>query len=324
MKHLVALKLYTDFDLLQREFRKSFRAPYNKTIERLRAFYHWRKALQETFKKFTNIKHQMRQPPQLYHGINSIMCLDQYKGTYYGPCSTTTDLHVARSFAGKNGMILVIKPCTEIGQGKQQTDYKVLDISWISDYPDEREYLLFDHKIEIETWILSSDYDQFYHYYHNTLAKNKLLRGPCGHRSYQEQLKIPKFLTKLKFLTTEVKIIPNHNNNSKQNKIKQNVDFGKEGLPKQEKIELLIWIFNFAKEYKYSQKRPSKYDQSLNANIQHVMKQIHEVCVPPNIVVEFMQQLRLTSQETLSAYYIRNVLNEFFLNSYFPLDPEGT
>ena len=95
------------------------------------------------------------------------MCLDQYKGFYYGPRSTTTDLHVARSFAGKNGMILVMKPETNISH----TDYTVLDISWISDYPDEREYLLFDHKIDIETWILSSDYDQYYHYYHSTLIK---------------------------------------------------------------------------------------------------------------------------------------------------------
>merc|ERR1719192_2381850 len=55
MKHLVALKLYTDFDLLQREFRKSFRAPYNQTKERLQAFFHWREALQETFHKFSSI-----------------------------------------------------------------------------------------------------------------------------------------------------------------------------------------------------------------------------------------------------------------------------
>merc|ERR1712154_453037 len=79
MKHLVALKLYTDFDLLQREFRKSFRAPYNKTKERLEAFYHWREALQETFLKFSLIpSSSLNQPSTLFHGINSLMCLDQY------------------------------------------------------------------------------------------------------------------------------------------------------------------------------------------------------------------------------------------------------
>ena len=43
------------------------------------------------------------------------MCIDQYEGIYYG-MFTTTDLHVARSFAGKNGMILVLKPETNISK----------------------------------------------------------------------------------------------------------------------------------------------------------------------------------------------------------------
>ena len=90
----------------------------------------------------------------------------QWSKRYYGPCSATTDLHVARSFAGKDGMIIVMKPDTS------RTQYKVLDISWISDYPDEREYLMFDHKIDIDTWVSSSDYDQNYHYYHSTLTKD--------------------------------------------------------------------------------------------------------------------------------------------------------
>eukprot|EP01083_Nonionella_stella_P311162 1108452_1 len=36
--------------------------------------------------------------------------------------------------------------------------FQVLDISWISNYADEREYLLLDHTIEIETCILTSDF----------------------------------------------------------------------------------------------------------------------------------------------------------------------
>ena len=83
MKHLVALKLYTDFDLLQREFRKAYRAPYNKKKERLQAFFHWKQALQETFYKFTHIPSALNQPNTLFHGINSIMCLDQYEGNIY-------------------------------------------------------------------------------------------------------------------------------------------------------------------------------------------------------------------------------------------------
>ena len=82
MKHLVSLKLYTDFDLLQREFRKAFRIPYNKKLQRLQAFYHWRSALQETFKRFTNIPSISNRPRLLFHGISSIMCIDQYSGFF--------------------------------------------------------------------------------------------------------------------------------------------------------------------------------------------------------------------------------------------------
>ena len=80
MKHLVALKLYTDFDLLQRELRKSYRSPYNEDIERLRSFYHWIKVLKSTFKRFSNVKHAMKQPKRLYHGVNSFMFIDQFEG----------------------------------------------------------------------------------------------------------------------------------------------------------------------------------------------------------------------------------------------------
>eukprot|EP01084_Bolivina_argentea_P059750 109155_1 len=252
------------------------------------------------------------------------MCIDSYDGVYFGPCSTTTDLHVARSFAGKNGMILVMKP----ERDRNYTKYKVLDISWISDYPDEREYLLLDHKIEIETWILSSDYDQFYHFYHNTLTKRKKIKEPIGHLSYENQKKIPKQLTKLKKLIDEVEIpikykqAPDGKGKKKKKlrQFKQNIEFKKNALTENEKIDLLIWMFQFALGYKYGKKKPSKYDQSLNANIQHVMKQIHTMQVPPEMVTKFMDKLRIKYNKELSAYFIRSVLNEYFINTYVPLD----
>eukprot|EP01084_Bolivina_argentea_P268070 455222_1 len=263
MKHLVPLKLYTDFDLLQREFKKSFRSPYNETKERLESFVHWRDALQETFAKFASIPsgRMNPQPLRLYCGINSIMCLDSYQGVYYGPCSTTTDLQVARAFAGKNGMILVMKPETDL----TRTKYKVLDISWISDYPDEREYLLFDHTIEIETWILTSDFDEFYHYYHNILANGKRMIQPGNHTSYEKQKQSPKHLNQLKELVDEVEI---KSKKSSEIMYKQNVEFKNKDLSETNKIDLLIWIFECALAYKYGPKKPSKYEQSLNANLQ--------------------------------------------------------
>ncbi len=316
MKNLVALKLYTDFDSFQREFKKSFRAPYNKTEKRLQSFFHWRKALQETFEKLNRFHMPYPQPNMLFHGINSIMCLDQYEGIYYGPCSGTTDLHVARSFAGQNGMILVMKPETNLNN----TKYKSFDLSWISDYPDEKEHLLFNHNLGIETWILSSDHDQYYHYYQNTLMNKKVIKGPSGHLSYPKQKKIPKLLTKLKLLIEEEEIWGKENGKKKV-KIKQNINFSKDCLCEQDKIDLLIFLFQFALRYKYGKKKPSKYDQSLNANIQHIMRIVHKVKTPPKLFSEFMNQLRIKFNRDVGAYFIKSTLNEYFINTHCTLDP---
>jgi len=310
-KHLVALKLYTDFDLLQCEFRKSFRAPYNKDVQRLQEFWHWRQILRETFEKFTHIKCVLRQPTTLFHGINTIMCLDKYAGTYYGPISTTTDLHTARNFAGKNGMILVVTPDSK----RAYSAYKILDISWISDYPDEREFLLFDHRLDIKTWILSSDYDQYCYFYHKTFtpasavpshiiaAGSPLLRGPSGQMSYDEQMKIPAYLTRLQQLITEDEVRPNV--------VKKNVDFDttKTTLSDEEKIDLLRWLYVFAMRYR---NKPSKFEQSLNANIQHIMKCIHKMFVSSKMVQRLMLELHSKRKEP----EIRSVFDRFFLNTY--------
>ncbi len=176
VKLLVALKLYSDIDSLQRVLRQSFRYNVSDTVEKQKSFFHWRSALQEAFLKFTEIsrapKNNWRTPKRLYHGTSKVLCIDKFSGVFHGPISTTTDLDVARSFAGKNGMILVliINPST----------YTPLDISWLSDYADEKEYLLFDHDIELETWILASDYDEFYDYYHSVFIHHKNVKPPTG------------------------------------------------------------------------------------------------------------------------------------------------
>ena len=200
-------------------------------------------------------------------------------------------------------MILVMKPTTDISE----TDYKVLDISWISDYPDEREYLLFDHKMEIETWILSSDYDEHYHYYHNTLTKNKILKAPIGHRSYNKQIKIPKQLTNLKSLISQNDI------NSDEN-INHIVDFHIKRLSRQERIDLFIWLYNFAKDYKTANnRRPPRFDQSINANIHRIIQKIDEIIVSPNIVIKAIKQLTRESGEDISVDYVRNILYAYFI-----------
>ena len=73
-------------------------------------------------------------------------------------------------------------------------------------------------------------------------------------------------------------------------------------------------------KYKYGWCKPTKYEQSLNGNIQHTMKQIHVLKVPQDLLSQFIQQLRLKYQQEMSTYFIRQVLNEYFVNTYCPLD----
>merc|ERR1719244_2245146 len=126
------------------------------------------------------------------------MPIDKFSGINFGPSSTTTDLHVARSFAGKHGMILVLVPERSLSK----TAYRVLDISWVSDYPDEKEYLIFDHEIKVQSWILSSDYDRHYRYYHDVLGHNIQSRDtiPYGHLSYSDQMEVTNLFADLSSL----------------------------------------------------------------------------------------------------------------------------
>jgi len=156
MKELIALKLYCDYDNLQREFRKCFLSPYNQNKNRLSSFYWWNITLSKAFEKFNKIKYAKRYD-LLFHGVSSIMNIDSIKGKYFGPLSTSTDISVARSFAGKYGMILVIEPNYD---DQQNNGYKPFDISYLSEFPDECEILCYDQSYTIKKVILSAEYDR--------------------------------------------------------------------------------------------------------------------------------------------------------------------
>merc|ERR1712228_1154717 len=100
-----------------------------------------------------------KQPHLLYHGVTCKSIINEENGIYYGPLSTTTDINIARDFAGKYGMIIIIKP------NENNSIYKSLDISLISDFPAESEVLLLNHNINIQNYVYTVDYDNNYSYY---------------------------------------------------------------------------------------------------------------------------------------------------------------
>ena len=81
LKQVVALKLYTDCDELQREFQMCFREE-NKTERerRQKQFYFWNKFLEDACMKSPHIITE-----KLYHGINDqSLSSSTFSGTYYG------------------------------------------------------------------------------------------------------------------------------------------------------------------------------------------------------------------------------------------------
>ncbi len=278
MKELVALKLYTDFDLLSREFRKSFRNP---SPERCCEFSHWMDAFHQTFHKFSQIKSALHQPQTLFYGINTIVTLDQTKGIFHGLINVTTDLHVARSFAGKNGCILVLKP--------KPSKYKVLDISWISDYPDEREYILLDHNVEVIDIILSSDYDQYYHFYHDTLMKSKKLKSPIAMLSNQTRRKVwQEYLPLLK------ELIKNHiQKDSKEKPGNNNSEIANLTGNDEEKINNFLEIL-----YQIGRReKPTKSNITVLKSVQNCTKDINQVQLPKKFYEKYKNKRQKIRKE---------------------------
>ena len=166
---VMTLKIYTDFDKLQFELKKCFRAPsfdeddehdHNQLIdelaERLQTFYHWRGGLLIVLHKFGSFLNEHNNNIQLYVGVNRKMVLKPSKTlSFSGPLSTSSDYHVANSFATAKGMILKIT-----SNFPRSNFCNAFDASLISDYPEEQEWLvgfMYARLLEVTTRKLSDE-----------------------------------------------------------------------------------------------------------------------------------------------------------------------
>lgn len=110
--------------------------------KRQQSFFHWNKDLSQACMKGQYI---IRGP--IYHGISSNLIPNSFTAKYCGPLSTTDQLRVAISFAGKHGKILMLSLVF---------NYRALKVHWLSDYPDEGEILLYDRTLLIDM-VLDAD-----------------------------------------------------------------------------------------------------------------------------------------------------------------------
>eukprot|EP01084_Bolivina_argentea_P152454 265954_1 len=296
LKEFVALKLYCDFDDLQREFRKCFRAPYNQDTNRLSSFYWWNKTLIKAFRTFNQIKEQKKYN-LLFHGISSVMCIDKFKGKYFGPLSTTTDINVARSFAGKAGMILVIAPVYN-----EENGYKPFDISYLSEFSDEHEVLCFNQSYFIKNVILSHEFDEnFLIYdsiYSTPVSGNTSIIGEPDHEidsddeyehDYEEDIDtVCDQNERIKCLYKLSELIMNNDGDIE--------------------IECAKFLLEFISEYINNEIQPTKFDVFIDSNIKYLIKRCHEC----NISMKLLNEIANTESCDVCANQIKDLFSQYF------------
>jgi len=167
LEDIIALKLYTDFDALQRELKKCFRFETIADIanaqnvddadkraelmKKLQSFFHWRGKLLIFLQK-CGTKLNL-QTPMLYHGVNAKMIVKPTPGSLFsGPLSTSMSYHAASSFATPKGFVLKIS-----SQYPRLGSCYAFQAHLASDYPEEQEWLvgsMYARVLEVHTQVV--------------------------------------------------------------------------------------------------------------------------------------------------------------------------
>eukprot|EP01084_Bolivina_argentea_P221840 375636_1 len=154
------IKMYTDTDSLQANFRQSFRLSSGKSNDNRRAqFYHWAINLRTIFLKIEALNQAKNYhykagicDATLYHGLNRIFDTGGLIRQFFGTLSTTWDLQIATNFAGGTGMILQIKKLSH------SKNANAISVDWISCHANEHEILLMNPQVMIQkSFVFSKD-----------------------------------------------------------------------------------------------------------------------------------------------------------------------
>eukprot|EP01084_Bolivina_argentea_P103882 186047_1 len=153
--HLVAMMIYCNNDLLQQRFTETFRKidknETNQEIkQRHRNFYFLGRLLRESVECFgTKKRFGMDDPISVYQGVNKQFVYSSMYAYIKGPMSTTRNYVVAVNFCANQGIVVEIDVsdknwflCKKDEQTRKPETYfhvNYLDMSWISDYPNEQE-----------------------------------------------------------------------------------------------------------------------------------------------------------------------------------------
>eukprot|EP01084_Bolivina_argentea_P178058 307837_1 len=144
---VLCIKMYTDTNALQANFRHAFRMSATKS--RRSQFIHWATNLHIVFIK-VEIANDCKGANEficnvtLYHGLNRLFDTKGLAHQFHGLLSTTWEESVATSFAGDAGMILTID------KGINNKNVNAIEVDWISCHATEQEVLLLNPKVLIQ------------------------------------------------------------------------------------------------------------------------------------------------------------------------------
>eukprot|EP01084_Bolivina_argentea_P111920 199629_1 len=141
MDELLAIKLFTDEDKLQKQFSRAFLSgdlhEHRSKLMRRRQFYHWAHMLRRAF-KYGNVPIEK----QLYRGLNKLLQVPSFSPFCGQPTSTTTAISVANSFSENVGLILM--------SNKNKVIYG-MNVAPVSIYDNECEIWIYDQILHLES-----------------------------------------------------------------------------------------------------------------------------------------------------------------------------
>eukprot|EP01084_Bolivina_argentea_P058113 106111_1 len=146
LHHILSLIIYCNCDNLQHQFSKTYRENWHQHNE----FYHLGKFLQSSVQSFgdeTTLYNYAPGAPvyDFYHGAQGSLLFPYWTIVSRGavlncPVSTSSVFAVAANFAN-NGLIF------KFSDAKSGCSTRYFPVSWLSDYPNESEYLFLQSNI---------------------------------------------------------------------------------------------------------------------------------------------------------------------------------
>jgi len=158
LDHIISMMLYTNMDDLQREFKKGcrFLAEDNQKVERVmkrnEEIANWCRLLWESITFFGE---SISKKQVFYHGLNCKLLFGSVIAAFNCPTSTTVNKSVAYNFSTDNGIIVQLSKHASL-------DSHYLDVSDLSDYPNEQERLFFQAQLGFQDIIYNNTSNKYY------------------------------------------------------------------------------------------------------------------------------------------------------------------